>query len=389
MNGRIEVESSPAEGSRFTLYLPFRSVDDEESTTILRPFTRHVTVFVAIESHQLQKALSERLEQWNISIRRYSDIAQGISEWKKCRSSDGIIQTCVLIIARENLPLILRMRIEEIPVFRGGIIAVSSVLHGKETVYTEERRPDLRYVTAPVRELSLYHALQDLVERAVRLKEPPPAENRKNDAGKAERKERILLVEDDQVSRFMTETILKKRGFIVRSVENGQDALTVFAQERFDLIVVDIQMPIMDGFTLVKKIREGNAIGRSSDVPVIALTARVLPRDKEEAVRAGVSRYLTKPLDTGEFFLCIDELLSQSDFTDELEGYLRDCKQAGKLVQEEALSRLRHKSSERGNRMLADDILKLLLAGRKSDRQQFFKQLRHLSEKCNDAAVKK
>jgi diguanylate cyclase (GGDEF)-like protein len=110
----------------------------------------------------------------------------------------------------------------------------------------------------------------------------------------------ILLAEDNPASQQLILLILKKLGFTAHGVANGREALEALETEPFDLVLMDMQMPEMDGLDATKEIRrqerEGNHYGSSSRIPIIALTAYSVPNDKERCLEAGVDDYLTKPV---------------------------------------------------------------------------------------------
>jgi signal transduction histidine kinase/CheY-like chemotaxis protein/HPt (histidine-containing phosphotransfer) domain-containing protein len=105
----------------------------------------------------------------------------------------------------------------------------------------------------------------------------------------------ILLTEDNTVNQMVAVAILSKRGHVVRVAANGQKALEAFEQERFDLVLMDVQMPIMGGFEATAAIR---ALEKATGghVPIIALTARAMKGDLELCLAAGMDGYLTKPI---------------------------------------------------------------------------------------------
>ena len=106
---------------------------------------------------------------------------------------------------------------------------------------------------------------------------------------------KVLLAEDDLVSKNMMTIILKKNGFEVSTVENGRDAISAFQNEKFDLILMDINMPFMDGYTATSLIR---AQERTMEhyTPIIAMTAYALKGDREKCLKAGMDDYLSKPI---------------------------------------------------------------------------------------------
>ena len=106
---------------------------------------------------------------------------------------------------------------------------------------------------------------------------------------------RILLVEDDKSLSKAVATILQKNNYSVDTVENGQLALDYLEQDIYDAVIMDIMMPVMDGITALKKLRQNN-----NTVPVLMLTAKTEVEDKVEGLDTGANDYLTKPFDTRE-----------------------------------------------------------------------------------------
>ena len=112
---------------------------------------------------------------------------------------------------------------------------------------------------------------------------------------------RILLVEDNAVNRTIAMKLLEKRGHVVIAVENGALAVDLTARERFDVVLMDIQMPVMDGLTATATIRE-RELGTGAHVPIIAVTAHALEEDRARCFAAGMDDYLPKPIRSGDLF---------------------------------------------------------------------------------------
>ena len=105
----------------------------------------------------------------------------------------------------------------------------------------------------------------------------------------------VLLVDDGQTNRQLIGLILKRAGAKVTTANDGQEGFDLATQTDFDLILMDMQMPIMDGYTTSTKLRE-----QGVTTPIIALTASAMTRDRERCLKAGCSDYLTKPVDIEE-----------------------------------------------------------------------------------------
>ena len=119
----------------------------------------------------------------------------------------------------------------------------------------------------------------------------------------------ILLVEDNEHTRLLTEARLKKY-YNILLAENGSEALDIFYEQKVDLIIADIMMPIMDGYELVKNLRDNNEL-----VPVIFLTAKSALSDKKLGYDLGIDEYITKPIDYEELLLRIKALLRRANIS--------------------------------------------------------------------------
>lgn len=123
-------------------------------------------------------------------------------------------------------------------------------------------------------------------------------------------KTRILYVEDDADLRFVTQDNLGQHGYEVVGCDNGKTALAVFREYSFDLCILDVMLPEMDGFTLAREIRREN-----EEVPILFLTAKSLPEDRLAGLRIGADDYLTKPFAMEELLLKIEIFLKRRKLT--------------------------------------------------------------------------
>ena len=117
----------------------------------------------------------------------------------------------------------------------------------------------------------------------------------------------ILLVEDNEINRIIAVEILESAGFVVDVAENGKQAVTKALQNKYDLIFMDIQMPVMDGLTATKQIRKHTHL---RSLPIIAMTAHALASDREKSLKAGMNDHIAKPLDAEEVVQVIHKWLA-------------------------------------------------------------------------------
>jgi len=122
---------------------------------------------------------------------------------------------------------------------------------------------------------------------------------------------RVLLVEDNAVNRLLAQRLLQKRGFDVSLAVDGREAIRATQSAEFDVILMDIQMPEMDGFEATAEIRNREKFtGRRT--PVIALTAHAMKEDRDRCLSAGMDAYVTKPIHPAELFSVIQNVLQSS-----------------------------------------------------------------------------
>jgi CheY-like chemotaxis protein len=107
---------------------------------------------------------------------------------------------------------------------------------------------------------------------------------------------KILLVEDDRMNQLVAVRTLERQGVFVVIAHNGAEAVKLAVADHFDAILMDCQMPTMDGFQATAAIRERQVADMSSRTPIIGLSARAMDGDREAAIAAGMDDYLTKPL---------------------------------------------------------------------------------------------
>ena len=105
---------------------------------------------------------------------------------------------------------------------------------------------------------------------------------------------RILLVEDNEINREIVLELLSDEGIVVATAINGQQALEMLARERYDGVLMDCRMPVMDGFAATRALRERPEL---RDLPVIAITGDALESDRRKALAAGMNDHIAKPID--------------------------------------------------------------------------------------------
>jgi PAS domain S-box-containing protein len=166
------------------------------------------------------------------------------------------------------------------------------------------------YLEKPIRQNDLFQAITRALGVAAQ-DERPADDHPQGGSQLAERKLRILVAEDTLPNQKLAMAILGDRGHSVRVALNGREAVALVQQQEFDLVLMDIQMPIMDGYQATAAIRAlpDTAL---SQIPIVAMTALALPQDRQQCLAAGMNACLTKPIQSRELVDTVERLARQA-----------------------------------------------------------------------------
>lgn len=124
-----------------------------------------------------------------------------------------------------------------------------------------------------------------------------------------EKKYNILIAEDNNVTRSFLERLFEMKNWLFTAVENGLEAVEIVNEHQFDLILMDIEMPFMDGIEASKEIKKKPGY---QDVPIVALTAHILDWDEEKILSEGLNGFIEKPIKINDFYNIIENYLKKS-----------------------------------------------------------------------------
>ncbi|WP_286219979.1 hybrid sensor histidine kinase/response regulator [Marinobacter apostichopi] len=268
MHGRIMVDSTEGRGTHFTVTVPLPMHEDSSPDQLPQAAKGLVDTGVTLaipadNSHR--PAIERQLQAWQIPV------------WDLGTEHRGILIT---LIGQDGIEGAVQAENWRGP----GLILADSL------GTSAQGKSDHPILSLPLRRDELYRCLCSAV--GILSSEPTLHSPEALEPKQTAQSLRILLVEDNQVNQLVASSILKKLGHAVESAENGQRALDAMADGEFDLILMDCQMPIMDGYEATRRIRQ------NSDwqaVPIIAVTANVMQGDRDDCITAGMNDYVTKP----------------------------------------------------------------------------------------------
>jgi CheY-like chemotaxis protein len=166
------------------------------------------------------------------------------------------------------------------------------------------------YLAKPIRQGELLEGICALLERSPAKKTDTLVT--KHTLREVRNRRRVLLAEDNMVNQKLALRLLEKRGYEVIVAGDGQAALGELQKGSFDVILMDVQMPTMDGLEATAAIREKEK-SSGGHIPIIAMTAHSLKGDEERCVAGGMDAYVSKPIRTHELFATIERVLGKSD----------------------------------------------------------------------------
>ncbi len=154
------------------------------------------------------------------------------------------------------------------------------------------------YLTKPVKQSQLHDCLVTVLNRGLISETPAAARivTRHSLTDQAKSRVRVLLAEDNPINRKVALAMLEKLGYRADAVVNGLEALSALGSRSYDLVLMDVQMPEMDGLEATGQVRDPSSAVRNHDIPIVALTAAAMKGDREKCMAAGMTDYLTKPL---------------------------------------------------------------------------------------------
>jgi two-component system, sensor histidine kinase and response regulator len=309
--GELKDEVSGSPGSTFHITIPFRLPKDVPPREVLTDSSqlKGIPVLVVDDNAINRKILTAMLERWEMTSRQVESGKEAIRCMKQAVSDNKpfkFVLVDVQMPEMDGFELIRRIR-EDDDISNTRLIVLTS----SGTKGDGKRCRDLgvtAYLRKPISANEIQETFLMAMGNGVQKREHPQLITRFS--LKEQRKRyRILVAEDNLVNQKLIKRILEKRGFSVDIADNGEETVKNVNRGQYDLVLMDIQMPVMDGLEATRLIRKRELDSNKRRIPIVALTAHAMKGDRERFLEAGMNAYISKPIKQQELMDVIETYL--------------------------------------------------------------------------------
>ncbi len=318
MGGRIGVESEVGKGSKFHFTARF-GVRDEPAAPRANPEPAALAglpVLVIDDNDTNRRILEVMLRNWRLCPRGAAGGAAALDELRRAAAAGAPYPLVLLDVMMPEVDgFAVAEEIRRRPELTGATVLMLSSSDRRGDVARCRELGLARYLIKPVKQSELLDAILAALGPSAREAAPvPPAEPQPAKPGAAARPLRVLLAEDNAVNQRLAIRLLEKRGHTVVVAGNGREAVEALAREAFDVVLMDVQMPVMGGLEATAAIRARERAG-GGHTPIFAMTAHAMTGDRERCLEAGMDDYLTKPIQSRALTEALDRLAPRSSGT--------------------------------------------------------------------------
>jgi len=297
MGGEIGVDSSPGQGSTFWFRLRLDR-QTERPVAVEPDIALHgLRVLIASGNADCRAILDHQLEFWQVPRATAATGEEALIRMYAAQDGDAVFNLVILDTTLPDYNIITLSRLIKNDTGQASprlvLLAPVALRTHKDEMIAAGMDVML---TKPVRLNKLEAALAGTVQ----IVRDPHTDSTLRPAGKILPTARVLIVEDNPVNRKVVLYMLQKLALQTESASNGREALEALAKSRYDLVLMDCQMPTLDGFETTAAIRRRERAAHAKRMPIIAMTANAMHGDREKCLAAGMDDYLTKPLELGD-----------------------------------------------------------------------------------------
>lgn len=322
MDGELSVKSKIGQGSEFIFNAYFSLEDNLNNEIETIENLKGLNALLVDDSESARMVLNDMLSSLGFNVTVAKSGAEAIQKFDNHIDKDPFSLLVVdwQMPGMDGLELVNELKKQH----EGEIPAVLMVTaYGLDTVRKAARDHEVDgLIIKPVNPSALYDSVNKILQLGKKKVEAHKL-NKQNDTDHKPYLEgkHILLVEDNEINMELAMELLKDVGIICDCAWNGAEAIEKLKESNFDLVLMDIQMPIMDGLTAAKKIRDEL---NNKKLPVLAMTAHAMKGEREKSLAAGMNDHITKPIDPEFLYLTLRKFLAPESINNQLQTNIPD-----------------------------------------------------------------
>ncbi len=304
MGGEIKAESTHSKGSIFSFTAVFKkqlletkvikSTENKENKTYIETL-RGVRILVVDNNSQSRTAITEMLKFWGCIYSEAPNALSALDKLHKANENGKFFDIAVvsMLLPETNGETLGRMIKGNSLLSNTKLVMITSVGNIGDALRLEKAGFS-GYLANPVKHSELFECLIMVINKDINnthiVTRHTVAEIKKSDLS-------VLLVEDNIVNQKVATGLIENMGYKIDTVNNGKEAIEILVKKKYDLILMDIQMPIMDGYKATAYIRSKKSDKIDYRIPIIAMTAHAQKKDHEKCLNAGMNDFITKPIE--------------------------------------------------------------------------------------------
>ncbi|CAN7442481.1 response regulator [Phenylobacterium sp. LjRoot225] len=319
MGGRLELESEVGKGSLFHFSVPFAVAEKGVAGPRLdRSALDHLPVLVVDDNETNRRILVEMVRSWGMKSQTADSGPKALATMKNAASVGQpfrLVLLDVMMPGMDGFAVAEQMALSR-EIGAPALIMLSSA--HKDEIARRASAPGVgRFLLKPVRQSELLQSILAVLG-VTGEEELPTAPEAPSEPASL----KILVAEDNAINQRVAQRLLERRGHRVEIVDDGAKAVEAVAGDGFDLVLMDVQMPVMDGFQATAAIRAAE-MQTGAHIPIVAMTANAMRGDRERCLAAGMDGYVAKPLRANDFYAVVEsrgKLRASTDGAEDREG---------------------------------------------------------------------
>lgn len=303
MGGEIGARSKPKAGSVFWFDLPLQAAHGHTPPLPQEePWWRGLRLLVVDDNHTITRVIQEQASHWGMHVVTSDNGNEALA---LARNAANLGEPFDIILLDHNMPgmtgLQLAARIKEDAIIRNDVIVIMLTGINIAPTATMTRNVGIRRVLSkPVTERQLKTAIAEELGHVQRLHQEQPQRHNAASNTDSLKQLQVLIAEDNHLSQKVIRGMLNKLGVSSTVVANGREVVEEVSRHDYDIVLMDCDMPFMDGYAATQAIREWEKLTHRKPIPILALTAHTLEEHKHKSHEAGMNEHLSKPIELSE-----------------------------------------------------------------------------------------